>query len=306
MPIRCAGLISRRVHQCSHTRPPSCGPPGGRSKSCRRHRLKSVGGSLVKPADTRPLEVPSTKPTSGCPPAACGPRPNRAARCGFAPSSTVTLAKYRSSARRERSAARPGCRCAAARRSAGQVAGDVPGAVVEVARIARPEVVAADLFAIQPQFAQGLRRWWPCSGGHRCRRPRIHSYRDPWHPHLPPAQRHGANLSPTASRHGTRIVKRQDLIPVACIWSSRCWRPICDHCRSAPRERAVRLAANCDGLCRIMQGQEAGAKPFAQRRLALMRSSADGPGQRSGVSSVLSGASTVFRWWCRSFGVGST
>ena len=34
-----------------------------------------------------------------------------------------------------------------------------------------------------------------------------------------------------------------------------------------------------------------------------MRSSAAGPGQSSASPSVLSGASTVFRWWCRSFGL---
>ena len=92
---------------------------------------------------------------------------------------------------------------------AGQVAGDVPGTMVEVARIARPEVVAADLFAIQPQFAQqldvgGRVQEATAVAGLEFIATALHGI-----PHLPPSQRHGANLSPTASRHETRIVKRQ-------------------------------------------------------------------------------------------------
>ena len=43
-----------------------------------------------------------------------------------------------------------------------------------------------------------------------------------------------------------------------------------------------------------------------QRRLALILSSAEVPGQSSGAFSVFSGTSTVLRLACRSLGVGST
>ena len=54
------------------------------------------------------------------------------------------------------------------------------------------------------------------------------------------------------------------------------------------------------------EGRQQGGQPADQRRLALIFSSAEVPGQSSGAFSEFSGTSTVLRLACRSLGTGST
>jgi len=54
------------------------------------------------------------------------------------------------------------------------------------------------------------------------------------------------------------------------------------------------------------EGHQQGDQPADQRRLALIFSRAEVPGQSSGAFSVFRATSTVFRLACRSLGVGST
>ena len=85
------------------------------------------------------------------------------------------------------------------------------------------------------------------------------------------------------------------------------------HCRRA-LERAPDRGEKDRKADRHQAGADAGAdeggkqgdQPADQRRLALILSSAEVPGQSSGAFSVFSGTSTVFRLACRSLGVGST
>src|SRR5215467_5938665 len=88
--------MSLRVHQCSQTLPPSCALLfTGWSKSCRRHRLNRVGESLTPRADVRPVEFPSTKPSTAAPSTNARPAAESSSTVEGPPlAAAVTLAEY--------------------------------------------------------------------------------------------------------------------------------------------------------------------------------------------------------------------